>query len=189
MTVIIRPGMTTCIFIGSPVNAEISMLNQELLEKKKNFSLEAKDKEIREMKKKRNILLDREARKEILDPSTAAVIDNRAPATNRDLLPSFEDSTFTGTGYGLKTMSVTVTVSRQMFETHINLYNEANIGEQLTVPHLEPTYLQLPKPFKITAPGSIGKKVAILEGQMSILSSKIKQSNNTSVTNYFLVGC
>ncbi|GAA5817238.1 hypothetical protein MFLAVUS_010781 [Mucor flavus] len=191
--VVIRPGMTTCILVGSctaktaasntktliskqsvkkitdeekklleVVNAELSMLNLELLEKKKNFSLEAKDKEIREMKKKRNILLDREARKKILDvikqkkderwkeyvsfenvksklkakrsqayPSTAAVIDDRVPATNLDLLPSFEDSTFTGTDYGLKTMSVTVPVSKQMFETHINLCNEVNIGEQL----------------------------------------------------------
>lgn len=49
------------------LNAEISMLIQQLLEKKENFSLEAKDKEIREMKKKRNALLDREARKKSLD--------------------------------------------------------------------------------------------------------------------------
>ncbi|GAA5794760.1 hypothetical protein HPULCUR_000106 [Helicostylum pulchrum] len=64
-------------------------------------------------------------------PSTAAVIDDRAPTTNHDLLSSFEDNTFTGTDYGLKTMSVTVSVSRQIFETHINLYNQANVGEQL----------------------------------------------------------
>ncbi|KAI9247383.1 hypothetical protein EDC94DRAFT_685421 [Helicostylum pulchrum] len=180
------------------LNAEISMLNQELLEKKKNFSLEAKDKEIREMKNKRSILLDKEARKKLLMQlnrrKMRAVIDDRAPTTNHDLLSSFKDNTFTGTDYGLKTMSVTVSVSRQMFETHINLYNQANVGEQFMVPDLKPTYLQLSKPSKITAPdvnhlsteNNIGKEVAVSEGQKSILSLKIKQSNNISAKNYFV---
>jgi hypothetical protein len=93
--ILIRPDMTTCVLIGTrtakavssdtsakqsrkkitdeekkeleAINADINVLNQELLEKKKDFSLEEKDAEIRNMKKKRNFVLDRVARKKMLD--------------------------------------------------------------------------------------------------------------------------
>lgn len=93
--ILIRPGMTTCVLFGArttkavssdtsakqsrkkiadeekkrleAINADINVLNQELLEKKKDFSLEEKDAEIRNMKKKRNLVLDRAARKKMLD--------------------------------------------------------------------------------------------------------------------------
>lgn len=95
--ILIRPGMITCVLVGSRtvqtvasktkplgskrsfkkitdeekkvlqgLNEEITRLNQELIEKKKSFSLEEKDKAIRDLKKKRNGLANSHEKENLL---------------------------------------------------------------------------------------------------------------------------
>ncbi|KAG1197232.1 hypothetical protein G6F70_006787 [Rhizopus microsporus] len=158
---------------------EIMTLNAQLLKKKEAFSLEKIDKEIRKMKKERNGMIDKDDRRmaaalikakkgerwrnfnelEVLRQELKALRRESLKYTSRkqhsddsvDLPTELKQTRFSGTDYGLKTMSVTVPISMKMFNTHLNLYNKFHPDNSLPVVKVKEKYLRLPKAFKITA--------------------------------------
>ncbi|ORE18748.1 hypothetical protein BCV71DRAFT_263548 [Rhizopus microsporus] len=123
---------------------EITTLSAQLLKKKEAFSLEKIDKEIRKMKKERNGMADKDS--QVLCQELKALRREEYTCRNVyaktyyyslrytlrkqhsddsvDLPTELKQTRFSGTDYGLKTMSVTVPISMKMFNTHLNLYNK-----------------------------------------------------------------
>ncbi|CAO3700979.1 unnamed protein product [Rhizopus microsporus] len=202
---------------------EITTLNAQLLKKKEAFSSEKIDKEIRKMKKERNGMVDKDD--QVLRQELKALRREEYTCRNVcaktyyyslkytsrkqhsddsvDLPTELKQTRFSGTDYGLKTMSVTVPIFMKMFNTHLNLYNKFHPDNSLPVVKAKEKYLQLPKAFKITAAeinhSSLKNKfqyciekqkkntvIPSIESSLSLLSKEVQPVNVMSLKRYFV---
>lgn len=180
--VLIRPGLIACVINGSRISwkaqeempkiqkvvskqeeskeleDKIQDLNKKLLEKQNNFKLKDIDRDIKALKRARNLMVDNEEReieaakikemkqkrwnefqslhtlrRELKDARskehrirTGQPLGHYSATTYTDVnaIHNAGQTKFSGSDYGLKTMSVTVEISPEVFSSHLSYYNK-----------------------------------------------------------------